>query len=238
MNLKGLNLREELNVAQQEHASSLEKSALESLFKSSISLTDENLDERLKKQREASNFLNFDQLDTSRIFHISAIKQVATTYRLRFLPLKFFKPELPNLAKEALLELEAQHGVELEGLQIMAPSKLFKLEDKDDPVLFAPMGNGYYYLVAHWGSDLHPLRKWLVWPFRGPAHLLTLLAAISFVLTLIVPDGMFSKENSTAEFWILFFFFFKGVVGLAIFYGFAMGKNFNPFIWNSKYFNA
>jgi len=238
MNLKGLNLREKLHDAQEEQASSLEKSALESLFKSTISFADENLNERLKKQKEANNSFQFDRLETSRIFHISAIKQVATTYRLRFLPLKYFRPELPELAKEAILELEKDHSIELEGLQIMAPSKLFKLEDKDDPVLFAPMGNGYYYLVAQWGSDLHPLRKWLVWPFRGPAHLLTLLAAISFVLTLLIPDGMFSKENSTAEFWILFFFFFKGVVGLAIFYGFAMGKNFNPFIWNSKYFNA
>ena len=238
MNLKGLNLREKLHVAQEEHVSTLDKSALESLFKSSISFADENLDERLKNHREASNSFDFDRLDTSRIFHISAIKQVATTYRLRFLPLKYFKPELPDLAKDALLELEDQHSIELEGLQIMAPSKLFKLEDKDDPLLFAPMANGYYYLVAQWGNDLHPLRKWLVWPFRGPAHLLTLLAAISFVLTLMIPDGMFSKENSITEFWILFFFFFKGVVGLAIFYGFAMGKNFNPFIWNSKYFNA
>ena len=186
MNLKGLNLREKLHVAQEEHVSTLDKSALESLFKSAISFADENLDERLKNHREASNSFDFDRLDTSRIFHISAIKQVATTYRLRFLPLKYFKPELPDVAKDALLELEDQHGIELEGLQIMAPSKLFKLEDKDDPILFAPMGNGYYYLVAQWGNDLHPLRKWLVWPFRGPAHLLTLLAAISFVLTLMI----------------------------------------------------
>ena len=143
MNLKGLNLREKLHVAQEEHVSTLDKSALESLFKSSISFADENLDERLKNHREASNSFDFDRLDTSRIFHISAIKQVATTYRLRFLPLKYFKPELPDLAKDALLELEDQHGIELEGLQIMAPSKLFKLEDKDDPILFAPMGNGY-----------------------------------------------------------------------------------------------
>ena len=55
MNLKGLNLREKLYHAQEEHASSLEKSALESLFKSTISFADENLDERLKNQKEANN---------------------------------------------------------------------------------------------------------------------------------------------------------------------------------------
>lgn len=238
MKLQGLNLKERLRISQFNSSLQLQKSQWESMIGSSLTLADETLEIRLSEQKAVTNAFDFDQLETDQIFHISAIKEVATTYRLRFLPLKYFKPQLPSEAKEKIIALEKEHGIELNGMHIMAPSKLFKLEDKDDPMLFAPMGNGYYYLIHQWGSDLHFLRKWLVWPFRGPAHLLSVLAALSFVLTLMIPNGMFSKENSSAEFWILFFFFFKGIVGLAIFYGFAMGKNFNPFIWNSKYFNA
>jgi len=238
MKFKGLNLKERLRTSQLNSSFQLQKNQWEAMIGSSLTLADDSLDHRLSHQQAVDNAFDFDQLETERIFHLTAIKEVATTYRLRFLPLKYFKPQLPYEAKERILSLEKQHGIELNGMHIMAPSKLFKLEDKDDPMLFAPMGNGYYYLIHQWGSDLNLLRKWLVWPFRGPAHLLAVLAALSFVLTLMIPEGMFSKANSSAEFWILFFFFFKGVVGLAIFYGFAMGKNFNPFIWNSKYFNA
>ena len=33
-------------------------------------------------------------------------------------------------------------------------------------------------------------------------------------------------------------FMFKAVAGIALYYGFAKGKNFNTAIWNSKYYNG
>ncbi|MEJ2585574.1 MAG: hypothetical protein P8Z38_11250, partial [Robiginitalea sp.] len=122
--------------------------------------------------------------------------------------------------------------------KIIAPSRLFKLEDKDDPLLFVPMGNDYFYLIHKWGNDLHPLRRLLVWPFKNIANLALCVLFFSYLLTLLVPNGLFSKTNSAAEFWIIYFFMFKSVAAIVIYYGFAMGKNFNPAIWNSKYFNA
>jgi len=65
-----------------------------------------------------------------------------------------------------------------------------------------------------------------------------LVFAISYLVTLCIPEGLFSKSNSTSEFWIVYFFVFKGIAAVVLFYGFALGKNFNPAIWNSKYFNA
>ena len=136
------------------------------------------------------------------------------------------------------LELEKEHNIELEGFKIIAPSKLFRLEDKDDPLLFAPIGNNYFYLIHRWGNDLHPLRKIFAWPFKNMPNLTALVVVIAYLITLLVPNGIFSKEGSSAEFWIIFFFMFKAVASVVIFYGFALGKNFNPAIWNSKYFNA
>ncbi|WP_431161774.1 hypothetical protein [Flagellimonas beolgyonensis] len=184
------------------------------------------------------NAFEFDLLETDRIFHIDQIREICIDYRLRFLNSSYFKGTIPQSAIQRIKQLEKEHDIEITGFKIMAPSKLFKLEDKDDPLLFAPIGNDYFYLIHKWGNDLHPLRKLLVWPFKNIANLTLLVLLISYFVTLLVPNSLFSKNNSTAEFWIIYFFMFKCIASVVIFYGFALGKNFNPAIWNSKYFNA
>lgn len=186
----------------------------------------------------AVNSFEFDLLESHRIYHLEQIREICIDYRLRFLDSRYFKGGIPPEALAVVKRLEKEHGTELKGFKILAPSRLFKLEDKDDPILFAPIGNGYYYLIHKWGTDLHPLRKWLVWPFKNIVNLTVLVLFISYVATLMIPDGLFSKTASAAEFWIIFFFMFKSIAAVVIFYGFALGKNFNPAIWNSKYFNA
>lgn len=185
-----------------------------------------------------TNNFHFDLLETERIFHISTIKDICIDYRLRFLDSRYFKGEIPSEGISKIKSLEKEHDIELKGFKIIAPSKLFKLEDKDDPLLFAPIGNGYFYLIHQWGNDLHPMRKALMWPFKNIVNLAFLVLAISFLITLMVPEGLFTKSSSATEFWIMFFFMFKSVASVVIFYGFAKGKNFNPAIWNSKYFNV
>ncbi|NND16445.1 MAG: hypothetical protein HKN89_08995 [Eudoraea sp.] len=207
------------------------------------------LDEDQQRDKRIENTLNkgvlaehnafvFDSLDADKIYHLDHIKAVCIDYRLRFLETKYFKGEIPRMALSIIKELEGKHNTKLMGFKIMAPSRMFKLEDKNDPMLFAPIGNGYYYLIHKWGRDLHPLRKWLVWPFKNMINLLFLIVLISFLSALMVPEGLFSKHSSTAEFLIIFFFMFKSITAVVVFYGIALGKNFNPAIWNSKYFNA
>lgn len=188
--------------------------------------------------KNVQNSFTFDLLDTRRIYHLDQIKTICIDYRLRFLDSKYFKGEIPQEAISKIKELEKAHDIELKGFKIIAPSKLFRLEDKDDPLLFVPIGNNYFYLIHRWGNDLHPLRKIMAWPFKNIVNLTTLVFVIAYMIALLVPDGLFSKESSSAEFWIIYFFMFKAVASVVIFYGFALGKNFNPAIWNSKYFNA
>lgn len=184
------------------------------------------------------NAFDLDLLETDKIYHLDQIQRICIDYRLRFLNVKYFKGKIPQAAYTKIGQLEASHGITIEGYKVMAPSKLFKLEDKDDPLLFAPIGNGYYYLIHKWGNDLHPLRKALVWPFKNIINLTITTLVISYFAALLVPDGLFTKESSATEFWIIYFFMFKSIAAVVIFYGFALGKNFNPAIWNSKYFNA
>ncbi|MCM4172977.1 hypothetical protein DHD32_15925 [Arenibacter sp. TNZ] len=187
------------------------------------------------KDTRIDNAFNIDLLESTGIYHIRHIKKIAINYRLRFLDSHYFKGEIPLEAISKIKKMEKDHGLEIKGFKILAPSKLFKLEDRDDPILFAPMGNDYYYLIHKWGRDLHPLRKLLMWPFKSLINLTALIMAFSYFVTLLVPNGLFSKESSSLQFWVIFFFMFKCIAAVVIFYGFALGKNFNPAIWNSKY---
>ncbi len=220
-------------------------------------LTPTNLEIVLKssaqKQRDEKDFMNqiqavldtntfssdnnfeFDLLDEKNIYSLDEIKNVCIDYRLRFLDLKYFKGKLPQEAKNKMSELEDAHQTQLKGLKIMAPSIMFRLAKTDDPLLFVPMGNDYFYLIHKWGKDLHPFRKLRMLPFRNIWNLIVFLLGISLLLTAITPMGLFTKNADATAFWMLYFFMFKAVASVVLFSGIALGKNFNPAIWNSKY---
>ena len=185
------------------------------------------------------NAFNIDLLESSQIFHIDQIEKICVDYRLRFLDSKYFKGDLPYEAISKIKTLEEEHDINLKGFKIMAPSKLFKLENADDPLLFAPIGNNYYYLIYKWGNDLSPYRKLLMWPFKTFENFMIFVLFTSLICTALVPSGFFMSENNRgSEFILLFLFMFKWIGGIAIYYGFAKGKNFNTAIWRSKYYNA
>ena len=236
MLLRRTNIREKLILAKQKDKSA--DKILNDVYRLLAKEDDaqKRIEDNLKSMDSViSNDFNFDLLETAEIYHVRHIKKIAVDYRLRFLDSHYFKGEIPQEAISKIKKLEKEHELEIKGFKILAPSKLFKLKDRDDPILFAPIGNDYYYLIHKWGRDLHPLRKILMWPFKSLVNLVALVVGISYVITLLVPNGLFSKESSSFQFWVIFFFMFKCLASIVIFYGFALGKNFNPAIWNCKY---
>ncbi|QLE02330.1 hypothetical protein HX109_12465 [Galbibacter sp. BG1] len=237
--LKRTNIEEKLKSYRDKSLS--EKAILDQV--QAILTEDTNHENRILESLESGNNSNqnnfdFDLLESSRIYHIDQIEKICIDYRLRFLNSKYFKGQIPREAISEIKNLEKSHDTVLSGLKIMAPSKLFKLENADDPLLFAPIGNDYYYLIHKWGNDLHPLRKLMVLPFKNLFNLIVLVLLLSYVATLIIPMELFTRDNSSSNFWLLYFFMFKMIGSITIFYGFALGKNFNKAIWKSKYFNA
>ena len=182
-----------------------------------------------KESAEIENHFNFDLVESSQIFHIDDIKNLCINYRLRFLGSHFFKGDFPEEAISEIRNLENKHGIALKDFKIVAPAKLLKLENADDPLLFAPMGNDYFYLIHKWGNDLHPFRKLLMWPYKNFENLVFTVALLSLFITLLMPMHWFTPNATFAEYLFLFLFIFKG---------FSKGKNFNGAIWKSKYYNA
>lgn len=200
---------------------------------------DKRISETLNsKNTKTYNDFNFDALESNKIYHISQIKSICIDYRLRFLDSKYFKGKLPYEAISKIKSLEKTHNIELKGFKIIAPSKLFKLENADDPLLFAPIGNGYFYLIHKWGNDLNPFRKLFMWPYKSFGNLIFATFIISLIATALFPEGIFSSKPNADNAGMIFFFIFKSLAAIVIFYGFSAGKNFNHAIWNSKYFNA
>lgn len=181
------------------------------------------------------NKFQLSKLKKENIFHINTIKSTCIDYRLRFLDMKYFKGEIPLEAIEKIKQMEIDHNKKLNSFKIMAPSIMFRLKKTDDPLLFIPIGSNYFYLIHKWGNDLAPLRKIRMWPFRSITNLLLTLLFTSYFVTLITPLSIFTKSPDSSGFWILFLFMFKALVSIVLFLGVALGKNFNPKIWNSKY---
>ncbi|MBK87004.1 MAG: hypothetical protein CMC86_07410 [Flavobacteriaceae bacterium] len=181
------------------------------------------------------NSLTFDDIETDKIFHISSIKKLCIKYRLRFLDTHLFKGEYPSELYNIIPQLEAKHQTTLENFKIMAPSKLFRLRTKEDPLLFAPIGNGYYYLVHKWGRDLKSYRRFLVWPFKNVNTLIFTSIILSLISTVF--GAKIFNNFSDNELFVIFIFNIKTFVFVTFYLLFMMRKNFNESIWNSKYKN-
>ncbi|MEC8323451.1 MAG: hypothetical protein VXZ57_02145 [Bacteroidota bacterium] len=181
------------------------------------------------------NTLTFDALDFDKIFHIDSIKKLCINYRLRFLDTHLFKGEYPKELYSIIPNLENDHKIQLKDFKIMAPSKLFRLKTKEDPLLFVPIGNGYYYLVHKWGDDLKSYRKILVWPFKNINTLILTSIILSLLSTAI--GSAFFNDFSDTQLLVIFIFNIKTFVFVTFYLLFMMRKNFNESIWNSKYKN-
>jgi hypothetical protein len=190
-----------------------------------------------KVTKTTTNVFNLDLLESHKIFHLSTIKSICVDYRLRFLDSHLFKNTIPDTAITKIKYLEKLHQTTLDGFKIMAPSKLFKLENADDPLLFAPIGNDYYYLIDKWGNDLSPYRKTIMTPFKNMGNLIMTILIISILTTFLLPISKFDTTSSNTIKFISFLFVFKSYCAIVLYYSFWKGKNFNTAIWDSKYYN-
>jgi len=193
-----------------------------------------NIKETLNSKNDnCYNSLDFDKMDSNKIFHEKTIEKICVDYRLRFLDTNYFKGEYPDDLNRIVLNIENKHNTILKNFKIIAPSKLFKLRSPDDPLLFVPIGNGYYYLIHKWGNEMKKLRKLLVLPFKNLNNLL--IFSIIFSALFTAGGKMIFNTMTDAEVFTLFLFAVKSFVFIFFYLFFLVGKNFNQTIWNSRF---
>ena len=184
---------------------------------------------------ESCSSVPFEALNTSNIYHLKHIERLCTDHRLRFLDSHLFKGEIPAEAISKIRKIESDFNVILSGYKIIAPAKLFKLKKKDDPLLFVPLGNDYFYLIHQWGKDLHPLRKLMVWPAKNALNLVFSVFMLSLIVAVVALNTVTAKASPVALFLVTLLFTFKSIIALVVFFGIAKGKRFNSLAWNSNY---
>jgi hypothetical protein len=193
--------------------------------------------ERLKTEytEEIPNQFNIDKIEAKQIFHESQIKKICIDYRLRFLDAVFFKEPYPPEAISKLQALEKLHDTTLSNFKIIAPMEAFKLKKADDPLLFAPMGNGYYYLIHKWGTDLHPLRKLRFLAIKNIETLAITVAFMSILFTAFSYPLFFKRPPTFGYLLMVFMFYFKGIAGMVFIFCGSSGKNFSEYSWQSEH---
>ena len=187
--LSNINIKKELELVQ----SKQENQVLE-LVNDQL-LNDQKIENSIKKnlnQCAPTNY-NPDLVDynINDVYDIDAIKSIAVKYRLRFLPTKYFKNEIPQEAIFKTKNLEKKNNTSIKNFHILAPATSFDLEDVNkDPLLFAPLSNGKYLLIHQWGTDLSWFKRFTAIPLKSLESMLISVGVIAFLIAMITPTWL------------------------------------------------
>jgi len=232
--MRKVNLFEELLRERNKQISSIElKSLLKDIWEKEDLKKNRIAKSLNDKNNENFNKMKFEDMETKNIFHKDTIKSICVQYRLRFLDSNLFKGDYPDNITKVISDIEKKHETTLNNFMIMAPSKLFKIKSPDDPILFIPIGNDYYYLIHKWGEEFNYLRKLLVLPFKNIDNLTVFSILVSVFFALV--GKLFMPSLSSSEVFILFLFLVKGFIFIFFYMFFLTRRNFSESIWNSKY---
>ena len=232
--MKKVNLFEELLREKSKQVGSNElKSLLKNIWEKEDSKNERIVRSLNDKNKDNFNKMKFEYMETKNIFHVDTIKNICVRYRLRFLDSNLFKGDYPSNITKVINNIEKKHDTTLNNFMIMAPSKLFKIKSPDDPILFVPIGNEYYYLIHKWGEEFNSLRKLLVLPFKNIDNLTIFSVLVSVLFAFL--GKLFIPSLTFSEVFILFLFLVKGFIFIFFYTFFLTRRNFSESIWNSKY---
>ncbi|MEC7998889.1 MAG: hypothetical protein VX128_03095, partial [Bacteroidota bacterium] len=187
--LSNINIKKELELVQSKQENQLLELVNDQL------LNDQKIEISIKKnlnQCDPTNY-NPDLVDynINDVYDIDAIKSIAVKYRLRFLPTKYFKNEIPQEAIFKTKNLEKKNNTSIKNFHILAPATSFDLEDVNkDPLLFAPLSNGKYLLIHQWVTVLSWFIRFSAIPLNSLESMLISVGVMAFLIALITPTWL------------------------------------------------
>ena len=240
--LSNINIKKELELVQ----SKQENQVLE-LVNDQL-LNDQKIENSIKNnlnQCVPTNF-NPDLVDynINDVYDINAIKSIAVKYRLRFLPTKYFKNEIPQEAIFKTKNLEKKNNTSIKNFHILAPATSFDLEDVNkDPLLFAPLSNGKYLLIHQWGTDLSWFKRFTAIPLKSLDSMLISVGVIAFLIAMITPTWLIlnSAEIDMGYFgyhrmaWFMYAYIL--ICSITTFICFSQNIYPSEYQWNKKTYN-
>ena len=237
-----VNLKDELKKFQ-----SKENSDILDLVNNQL-LNDELMENNIKKNLNSCSTTN-ENIDLvtyneNDVYDLKSIKSIAVKYRLRFLPTKYFKNEIPQEAIFKTKYLEKNNNTSIKNFHILAPATSFDLEDVNkDPLLFAPLKNGKYLLIHQWGTDLAWYKKLSALPLRSLESILISIGFVALLLSIITPTWLIlnSAEIDMGYFgyhriaWFLYAYIL--ISSITTFICFSQNIYPSEYQWNKKTYN-
>ena len=211
-------------------------------------LNDELMENNIKENFNscATSIENIDltKYNKNDVYDLKSIKSIAVKYRLRFLPTKYFKNEIPQEAIFKTKSLEKKNNTSIKNFHILAPATSFDLEDVNkDPLLFAPLKNGKYLLIHQWGTDLAWYKKLSALPLRSLESILISIGFVALLLSIITPTWLIlnSAEIDMGYFgyhriaWFLYAYIL--ISSITTFICFSQNIYPSEYQWNKKTYN-
>lgn len=231
------NLKEALD--KEKEAFNIEE--LENVLKNDVSIDQENLS-NINNSGCGYNSIDLDLIEAENIYTIEQIEALAIKYRLRFLPGKYYKGEIPQEALNKVRQLSNQNSTAIDQFRILAPQKAFDLEDENaDPLLFVALNNREFYFIHQWGNDLSNWRKITSYPLRSVSHVIATILTLGVILTLITPQSWIlpSYDGPKLPYIDSYRFMYMAFIttmmtGLTIFIFASYRIMPNDFVWKKK----
>lgn len=244
--MKRLDLIEELEKEKETRANS-EKSLLDFAYQiiADDTLNDNYIASRLvHPEKQSENLIDSSLFEDKNLFTLGEIATIAAKYRLRFLSSDLFKEDIPLEATFKIRDLENKHNIKFNEFRILAPSSKFSLKDsKEDPLLFATLGNDTFYFIHKWGNDFNWSRKLLSFPFQNIKNLGISSIILGLLIAFLTPDRLLPVTEWQSTFvsvlaTVYFSFICSGFIFVSsLIFGIISEKEFSEDVWNSKYFN-
>ena len=237
-----INIEKELTSLKSKNEKLLLNSAIDQL--SNDLIREKTIQKNINSSNNKKYFANIKIEDTSNVYSFKTIETIAIKHRLRFLPTKFFKNQIPQEAIFKIKEIEKSNSIEIKKFFILAPSSAFDLEDcNKDPLLFIPLKNNQYYLVHKWGSDLSWIKKLTAIPFRTLETMAISVALTALIIALLTPTWLIlnGAEIDMGYFgyhrlaWFLYAFIM--LCSLSTFICFSQNIYPSEYQWNKKTYN-
>ena len=177
--------------------------------------------------------LDENELNSDNIFSEEDIKTICINYRLRFLDSSLYKEEIPYEVVLKIKEIEKNHNCSIENFKVVAPKAKFNLKDPNaDPLLFVPLLNGKYYLIASWGDDMAWYKKFIYFPLRNFQTLFITVLSLCLLISLLMPFELTILKRVYISLHAFIFSF-----GILTFVGMSFGINLSSTEWKSKFIN-